>query len=129
MCIFIHFLYICIHKRFLRCNFPCIWYLNWDVPKSTIGVDPFKVPSFALVMWSDNFIFNHNAVNISLLKIISYIPLSETSIWQFHVTIFVALNSGQVRYILTFIFVVILPACVCHCITESSLVLRFLLAL
>ena len=42
---------------------------------------------------------------------------------------FVVQNSGRVESILTFVLVVILPVCVFHCITASSLGLSFLIGL
>ena len=59
----------------------------------------------------------------------SYLPLAELSTWKFHVMIFVALLSGKAKSILTFRLVVIIPACVCHCITLSSIVISFLISL
>ena len=80
-------------------------------------VYPLKVPSSASMTWSDSYRFNPRAVNRSLPNIIPYIPLAESSTWHFHVEISVAISSGKVNYIYTFLLVVILPTCVCHCIT------------
>ena len=91
--------------------------LNIYVPKSTMGVvDLLKGPSSASMKWSDNFWFNHNSVNRYLPKIISYLPLAESSTWKFHVTTFVVLSAGKLKYTLTLILVVIFPVCVLHCI-------------
>ena len=92
-------------------------------------VYPFKGPSSTSMTWSDNYIFNPNSVNIYLPRIISYLPLAESSTWKFHVTIVFALCSGKVKSILTFRLVVILPASVFYCITESYLGLIFVISL
>ena len=78
---------------------------------------------------SDNFIFNPEAINIYLPKIMSYLPLLESSTWQFHIKKFVMLSSGKVKSILTFKLVVILPACVWHCVAEYYLGLSFFISL
>ena len=44
-----------------------------------VTVDPIKGPSSALMMCSETFKFNPNYVNSSLPKIISYLPLVESS--------------------------------------------------
>ena len=75
-----------------------------------VGVDPFKRPSSALMDLLDNFIFNPNFVHRYLPKIISYLTLVESPTLQFHNTVFVALSSGKVKYILNCELVVILPA-------------------
>ena len=91
--------------------------------------DTFKGLSSVSMTCSENYIFNTNAVIISVTKIILYFPLAESSTWQFHVTIFVALSSSKVKYILTFILVEISPTYVCHCITTSFLWLSFFISL
>ena len=58
-----------------------------------------------------------------------HLHLVESSALQFHVMTFVALNSGKRKYILTFRLVLILPAIVCHCITESYLGLSLVISL
>ena len=89
------------------------------------AVGPFKDISSASIICLDIFRFNHNSINIYLSKIISLPPLAYPSPWQSHTTIFVTLNSIQMKYILTFRLVVILTACVYHCITEYYLVISF----
>ena len=42
-------------------------------------VDPLKGPSSDLMMWSDSFNFNPNYGNSYLPKIISYLPLADSS--------------------------------------------------
>ena len=42
-------------------------------------IDPFKGPSYAWMKRSGNFIPHPTSVNISLPKIMSYLPLAETS--------------------------------------------------
>ena len=89
-------------------------------------VNPFKVPSSALIQCSKNFRFNPNYVNIFIPKIMSYLPLADSSIRKFHGMTFVELSSGKVTYISTFILLVIIPTLVCHLIISSLLGLRFL---
>ena len=99
---------------------PVFKYLNIYVPKSTMGVvDPLKCPSSVSMMWSENFQFNPNYVNISHPKIISYLPLAESYTWHFHVTAFVALSAVKVKYMLTLRLVLIFTVWVFHCTTES----------
>ena len=83
-------------------------------------VDPLKGKSSALMTFSENFRFNPNYIDRYRTKIISYLPLAESSTWQFHVTKFVALSASKVKSILTLKSVVIFPACVFHCIGVSS---------
>ena len=73
------------------------------------AVYPWKGPSYDSMTWSDNFKFNPNYVNIYLPKIISYLTLEESSIWHFHITTFVVLSYGKLKFTLTIIFVVIWP--------------------
>ena len=78
---------------------------------------------------SENFIYNPNSVNRYCPKIIFYLPLADLSKWHFHVTEFVALSAGKVKYTLTLGLVVIFLACVCHCIGAYFSGASFLLAL
>ena len=80
------------------------------------AVDPLKGPPSAYMMCSYNFKFNSNDVNIYIPKNILYLTLLEPSARKTHVKFFVAINSGKVKYILTFRLVVRLLACVYHCI-------------
>ena len=73
------------------------------------AVESFKVPSSALMTLTENSIFNPKAVNISLPNITEYLPFADSSTCHFQVTIFVALISGKVKYILIFRLVVTLP--------------------
>ena len=101
-------------------------YILW----STMGeINPFKGPSYASMKCSENFILDPNYVNRSLPKIISYLPLAESHTWQFLVTIFIALSSGKVKYIINFMLVLVLPACVRHCISTYSLGVSFSISL
>ena len=92
-------------------------------------VYPFKGPPPASMTRLEKFIFNNNDINIYLSMIILYLSLSESSIWNSHVTISVALNSGKVKSILTSRLVLGLPSFVCHCITAYVLVLSFIIIL
>ena len=75
------------------------------------------------------FRFNPTYVNRYLPKIISYLPLEDSSTLYSHIKIFIALNLGKVEYILTLILVVIFPACVCHYTTLSYLLLILVISL
>ena len=104
--------------------------LNSYLPRSTMGaINPLKVLSYALMMCSESHIFNPNAVNISLSKIMSNIYLVEWPTWQFHVTVLVALSSGKVKSIITFILVVTLATCVWNCTAVSFLGFSFAISL
>ena len=80
---------------------------------------PLKGPSSASMTCSDNFKLNPNYVNRSCPKIISYLPLADSSTLYFHVTTFVSLSTIKVKYTLTLRLGVIFPACMCHCTGES----------
>ena len=62
--------------------------------------DALKGTSSASMTCSDNFKFNHNSVNRYNPKIISYLPLAEST-WHLHFAIFVALSADKVKYALT----------------------------
>ena len=64
-------------------------------------VDPLKGPSYDLMTCSENFRFNPNSVNIPHTKIILYLPLTGSSVLQFHITKCFALSAGKVDYTLT----------------------------
>ena len=112
---FINSFWVSIHKQLSRCNLPCIWIFKFIRTQINHGSRrPFK----SSIIWFDDVIrsfeFNPNSVYIYLPKIISYLPLAESSTWHFHATIFFALSSGKVKSISTLILVVILPDCMCH---------------
>ena len=67
------------------------------------AVDPLKCPSSDSLTWSESFKFNPNYVNISCFNIIFYLPLAESYTQHFHITTFVALIAGKVKYTLTFL--------------------------
>ena len=79
-------------------------------------VAPIKGPSSALMTCSGNFIFDPNYVNRYHPKIISYLPLVDSSTGYLHVTAFVALSAGKVKSTLTLMSVVIFLSCLCYCI-------------
>ena len=109
-----------ISKLFFRCVFPVFKILNIYVPKSTMGVvDALKSPSSASMTCLENFEFNLNYVKIFRPKIISYLPLADSSTWHFHAMPFSMLSVGKAKSTLTLRLVVILPACMCHCIRAS----------
>ena len=64
-------------------------------------------------------------VSRALPRIISYIPLVDSSTWNFYVTIFVALNYGRQKYTFNFFEVVNFPAWVSHLVSSVSFVLCF----
>ena len=64
------------------------------------AVDSIKGPSSALMTCSDNFKFNPNSVNRYIPKIISYLPLAEST-WHLHFATFVVLSADKVKYALT----------------------------
>ena len=86
-------------------------------------MDTFKVPSPDSMMCLASFRFNPNYVDTFITNIILYQPLAESSTWKSHITIFVPLNSGKSKSILTLRLVVGLTDFVFHCITASYLVL------
>ena len=83
-------------------------------------VDPLKGPSSASMTCPENFRFDTNPVHRCRPNIISYLPLTDSSTWQFYVMKFVTLSAGKVKYTLTLLLVVIFPACVIHCIRAFS---------
>ena len=88
-------------------------------------VNPLKVPSLTLMTCSDIFKFNPSSANRSRPMNILYLPLAESSTWNFHITAFVVISAGKVKSTLTLVLVVIFPAVVCHYITESFSGFRF----
>ena len=98
---------------------PIFKYLNIYISKSTMGyVYPLKGPSSDSMTCSENLKFNPISVNRSCFKITSYLPLAESFTWNLHVTAFFELSASHVKSTLTWWLLVILTACVCHCITE-----------
>ena len=68
--------------------YPVFNFFNSYVTKSIMGaVDPLKIPSYYSMTQSENFKFNPNSVNRYCPKIISYLPLADSSTLIFHVTI------------------------------------------
>ena len=63
-------------------------------------MDTFKVPSPDLMTCLEHFIINPNVVYRYLPKIISYLPLVESSTWNHHITMFVVINAGKVVYLI-----------------------------
>ena len=74
---------------------------------------------------SENLRSSPSALSIFISRIISYIPLVDLSMWHFHVTIFVALNSSRQKSTLTFFQVVNLPDRVCHIVSDDYFYLIF----
>ena len=67
-------------NNYLGVLLPVLKYLNWYIPKPTMGaVYHFKVPSSDSMTRSENFRFNPNVVNIYLPNMISCMPLAESS--------------------------------------------------
>ena len=73
-----------------------------------------KNPSYGLsapiITFSSNLRSSLNAVSSSLPRIISYLPLVDSSTWHFHITILVALNNGNQKSMFIFFEVVNLPS-------------------
>ena len=99
-----------------------IWILY--ISKLFMGnLDHFKGTLLPLIIGFESFIFHTNSVHISLPNVMLYLYLVESNTWNFYVTIFVALNPGRVWNILTFVLVVRIPPCVCHCIADFFIIL------
>ena len=64
-------------------------------------------------------------VSRALPRIISYIPLVDSSTWNFYVTIFVALNYGRQKYTFKCLEVVNFPVWFSHLVSSVSFVLCF----
>ena len=117
-------------KYYSGANLPVFKSLNFYLPKSIMCFfDPLKVPSPAPRMCLEKFRFNTNDVNISIPKILLYLLLVESPTWQYYIKINLALNSGHLKYILTFILGVRLPDWIFHCITAYIFVLNFVIIL
>ena len=59
---------------------PVFKYLNYSAHQSNmVADDPFKGPSFVLITCKKKYLFRPNAVNKYLPKIISYLPLEDSS--------------------------------------------------
>ena len=93
---------------------------------SKIGAEQLSYGSSPPIMtFSENLISSPNEVSRSLPRIISYLPLLDLLTWHFHVTIFVALNSGYQNFTFILFEVVNLPASVYHIFFVTSFYLRF----
>ena len=98
--------------------------------KSTIGPEhPLYGPSPPIMTLSEHLIYIPNAVSRSQPRIISYLPPVDSSIWHFHVTISIALNSDRHRSTFALFEVVNFPACVYHIVSAVYLVLSFYVSL
>ena len=64
-------------------------------------IDPLKDPPSALTTCSEHLKFNQNDVHRYFPKIISCLPLSESSTRNFYVTTFIVLSSGKEKSTLT----------------------------
>ena len=62
----------------------------------------------------ENLCYDPKWISKYLPKIIWYLPLVDSSMWHFHVTIFVALNSGRQNSTFTFFEVVNFLDCIFH---------------
>ena len=81
---------------------------NYLLKLTICDVSSIKRPPSASMACLEFFTFNPSSVNISLPKIMSYLPLLESSTLHFHVTTLVALSAGKVKSTLTLKLVVIL---------------------
>ena len=92
--------------------------LNTSALKSTIGsISPIKGPSYASMTCLEIFRFISNYVNRFLPKIMSYLPLADSSTWHFHVTTLVTISAGKISSTSTLWLIVMFPVYVFHCIT------------
>ena len=74
---------------------------------STIGADhPSYDPLPPIMTFSKKKGSSPSAVSVSLLRIILYLTLVDASTWHFHITVFVALNSGEQKPAVAFLEVV-----------------------
>ena len=73
----------------------------------------------------ENLISITSAVSRSLARIISYLPLVDSYMWHFRITIFVALNSSRQKSTFTFFEVVKFLAWISHVVFYASFVLSF----
>ena len=89
------------------------------------AVKPLKGSSSDSMTWSDSYKFNANYVYKYLCKNILYLTLVHSSPLYFHVTSLVVLIWDKVKSFSTLGSVVIFPAFVYHCITESFLLCSF----
>ena len=75
---------------------------------------PLYGPSTPIMTFSEKLRSSPSAVIRYLPRIISYLPLVDSLMWHFHVTILVALNSSKQKSIFAFFDIVKFPACVSH---------------
>ena len=93
---------------------------------SNIGAEhPSYGNSPPIMTLSENLRSSPNVVSRYLPRIILYLPLADSSKWNFHVTIFVSLNYGKQTYTFTFFEVVNFLAWVYHIFFAASFDLNF----
>ena len=77
--------------------------VNFLLLTSTKGAKhPLHGTSSPMMIFSENLRSSTSAMSRSLPRIISYPPLVDSYTYRFHVTIFVALNSGKQESMFTF---------------------------
>ena len=82
---------------------------------STMGdKHPLYFPFPPIMAFSENLRSSHSVVSRSLPRIVSYLPLVDSSTWHVYVTISVALNYGKQKTMLPFFEAVNFPAWVSH---------------
>ena len=86
---------------------------------------PLYGPSPPIMTFLENLRSSPNVVIGSLPRIISYLPLVDSSTWYFHVTILVQLNSGKKQSIFTFFKAVNFPFWVSQIFFAASFYLSF----
>ena len=78
-----------------------------------------------MMKFSENLRSILSAVSKFLYSIISYLPLVYSSLWYFHITVFVALNSVKQKFIVTFFDVVKFLPWVSQLVSAVSFYLSF----
>ena len=83
------------------------------------------LPSPPTMAFSEKWICSPSAVRKYLLKIILYLLSMESATWHYHVTVFVALNSGRQKSIVAISLTVRSMLWVFHIVVEDFLRLSF----
>ena len=89
------------------------------------AMNPWYGTSSYSIVLQDNLRFISKVVSRSLPIIILYQDSVELSTWHFHVTIFIALDYGDLNYVSPIELVVKFPDCVLHSMDVSVLYLSF----
>ena len=82
-----------------------------------------------MMIFSEKLRFSPSAVSRSLSRIMLYLTLVVSSMCHFHITVFVALNSGRQKFTFTFFEVMNFPAWFSHIVFAASFALSFYISL